>query len=60
VARDEGGRSRAGDRRDRDLRTWVRKAEVDAGQRPGVTSEKAAEIKRRRAKLVLDVLDMAL
>lgn len=28
------------------VRTWVRKAEVDAGRRPGVTSEEAAEIKR--------------
>ncbi|WP_426570368.1 IS3 family transposase [Streptomyces canus] len=32
------------------VRTWVRKAEVDAGQRPGVTSEDAAEIKRLRAE----------
>ncbi|GGK29069.1 hypothetical protein GCM10011583_71240 [Streptomyces camponoticapitis] len=28
------------------MRTWVRKAEVDAGQRPGVMSEESAEIKR--------------
>jgi transposase len=33
------------------MRTWVRKAEVDAGQRPGVTSEEAAEIKRLRAEV---------
>ncbi|MFD6286862.1 transposase [Streptomyces sp. NPDC060205] len=32
------------------LRTRVRKTEVDAGQRPGVTSEEAAEIKRLRAE----------
>ncbi|MFD9024292.1 transposase [Streptomyces parvulus] len=32
------------------VRTWVRKAEVDAGQRPGVTSQDTAEIKRLRAE----------
>lgn len=28
------------------LRQWVNRAEIDAGVRPGVTSEEAAEIKR--------------
>ena len=30
------------------LRTWVRKAEIDAGEAPGVTSEKAREIREPR------------
>ncbi|MDH6436012.1 transposase [Streptomyces sp. SAI-144] len=32
------------------VRTWARKAEVDAGQRAGATSEETAEIKRLRAE----------
>jgi transposase len=32
------------------VRIWVRKAEVHAGRRPGVTSEEAAEIKRLKAE----------
>jgi transposase len=30
------------------LRKWIRRQEIDAGQRPGVTSDEAAEIKRLR------------
>lgn len=30
------------------LRTWIRRSEIDAGQRPGVTADLAAENKKLR------------
>lgn len=33
------------------VRTWVRRAEVDAGNRPGVTTEQAEEITRLKREV---------
>ena len=33
------------------VRTWVRRAEVDAGKRPGVTSEQAEDIARLKREV---------
>jgi transposase len=33
------------------VRKWVRQAEVDAGQRPGATTEESAEIKRLKREV---------
>ncbi len=33
------------------VRKWCRQAEVDAGSRPGVTSEEAAELKRSKREV---------
>ena len=33
------------------VHNWVRKAQVDAGQRPGVTSEESAELRKLKAEI---------
>ena len=33
------------------VRKWVRRAEINAGQRPGMTSEEHAEVKRLRREV---------
>jgi transposase len=34
------------------VRKWVRQAEIDAGRRPGTTSDESAEVKRLRRENV--------
>ncbi len=33
------------------LRTWIRRAEIDAGSRPGVSTEQAAEVARLKREV---------
>ena len=33
------------------VRKWVRRAEIDAGSRPGVTSEESAEVRRLKREV---------
>jgi len=45
------GASRLGIGSAETLRKWYRQAEVNAGQRPGVSSEESAELRKLRAEV---------
>jgi transposase len=51
VGGDHRGRGHVGVGTPETLRTWIRRSEVDAGQRPGVTSQMAQENKALRKEI---------
>ena len=51
VGGDALGRAEVGIGTTETVRKWVRRAEVDAGARPGVTSDESAELRRLKAEV---------